>query len=109
MNILQRHNHAVLRRHVFSPKIITSLNIPQNGAIELHDLEWKDYWGKSCLQSLLDKLFLSWKDWILSRFDRTKLNGYIYDYFRLLEVSLNVNNITEPQFLDCGKRNHKLQ
>ena len=88
MNILQRHNHAVLRKHIFSLKIITSLNVQPNGAIKVHDIEWQDYWGKSCLQSLLDKLFLSWKDWILSRFDRRKLTGYIYDYFRLLETGL---------------------
>jgi hypothetical protein len=52
-------------------------------------MEWQDYWGKTCLQSLLDKLFLSWHEWLFSRFNREKLNNYIYDYFRLLETGLD--------------------
>ena len=88
MNVLQRHNHAVLKKYILSPKIINSLTIRKNGVIELHDLEWQDYWGDNCLQSLLDKLFVSWHDWISSRFDQTKLNRYVYDYFRLLETAL---------------------
>jgi len=88
MNSLQRYNHATLRKHIFAPRIITSLSIQQNGVIKLHDLEWQEYWGTSALQSLLGKLFLSWHEWISSRFDRTKLNSYVYDYFRLLEAGI---------------------
>jgi len=89
MNTLQKHNHAILRRHIFSPRIITSVNILPNGIISLPEVEWKDYWGVSCLQPLLDNLFVSWQAWIVSRFNRTKLNNYIYDYFRLLETGLD--------------------
>ena len=45
MNALQRYNHSILRKHVFSEKIITSLNILPNGVIKLRDLEWQDYMG----------------------------------------------------------------
>jgi len=88
MNALQRYNHTILRKHIFSPRILCSLNILPNGVIELHDMEWQDYWGENCLQSLLGKLFLSWHEWISTRFDQSKLNRYVYDYFRLLETAL---------------------
>jgi len=59
-----------------------------NGVIKLDDLEWQDYWDGCSLQSLLDKLFVSWHGWISSWFDRAKLNSYVYDYFCLLETGL---------------------
>jgi len=88
MNALQRYNHAILRKHIFSPRIVKSLNILPNGVIKLDDLEWQDYWDGCPLQSLLDKLFVSWHGWISSWFDRVKLNCYVYDYFCLLEAGL---------------------
>jgi hypothetical protein len=60
-----------------------------NGVIKINDIEWQDYWGRSCLQSFIDKLFSSWQEWLSSRFNRSKLNNYIYDYFCLLETGLS--------------------
>lgn len=103
MNALQRYNHAILRKHLFSQRIITSLDVQPNGILPLESTAWTEYWKNCHLQPLLDQLFSSGSDWISSWFNREKRTRSIYDYFRLLETGLTAFRTGEIHVLFLKK------